>query len=400
MSTNEVSEDEIPVSVEDKFVVFAFGKGRSLCPHSNDTHHLGGMLSRLNNIVPIFDLRGLEGYYNDVDQLIRNIGGEYSYVILGGNEIDAGWDHELTVRGLKTIQAKGQASGTTLIHKSLFGANPAFADEASKLLQLNMHLATINPSHKYIKNLAELEWSLQFDKFSEFITSNHRNSLLLEFVMAAKGESIVLCPYHGNAIHNVETKGNTVLVGRPAVIARNTRAVFYDETTEFERLINEKTVKEHHVQKFLERNPNFLKGLNYQNIYPQLVLERDDDGALIPDFILEPFDGAFCDILDIKLPKQKLLVGGKDRGQLAAGLHEVAAQLREYAAYFEQEKYRQFVRDKYGLKVYRPRLIAVIGRDIMQMTEEQFRRAMTAYDNLQFMTFDELLLHAKNRLLV
>ena len=62
---------------------------------------------------------------------------------------------------------------------------------------------------------------------------------------------------------------------------------------------------------------------------------------------------------------------------LAAGLHEVAAQLREYAAYFEQSKYQKFVEEKYGLRVYKPRLIAIVGRDMKQMTDDQFRRAMT-----------------------
>jgi hypothetical protein len=50
---------------------------------------------------------------------------------------------------------------------------------------------------------------------------------------------------------------------------------------------------------------------------------------------------------------------------------QVIAQLREYAAYFEQEKYRKFVRDKYGLKIYRPRLIALVGRDMREMEKAE-----------------------------
>ena len=196
-------------------------------------------------------------------------------------------------------------SGQKLTHSSSTGAS----------LMTLVHL-----SHGATKRRREL----QFDAFRKFIRSLHRNSLLVEYVMAAKGREVSLCPYHGHAIHDVETKQETVLVGRPAIIARNTRAVFSSEIATLERLLNDPTTNERKIQLFLEQYPNFLRGLNYQNIYPQLVLERDQNGSLIPDFILEPFEGGFCDILDIKLPSQTLYVGGKDRGQLAAGLHAVA----------------------------------------------------------------------------
>jgi hypothetical protein len=35
-----------------------------------------------------------------------------------------------------------------------------------------------------------------------------------------------------------------------------------------------------------------------------------------------------------------------------------------------------------------------------RMAEEEVRRAMTAYEDLQIMTFDQLVTHAKSRLLI
>ncbi len=401
MSTCKISENSVPIAVEDKFIIFAFGKGRSLCPHSNDSEKLGEMIASLGNLIPIFDLRSLEGLYHDINIFIQNVGGDASYIMLGRKEINAGWGRELSAKGFEIIRAGGHRFKTSLLDINLFAVKTDFfADEASDQLQNDMFLSLTNPAHEYTKDLLTRERDLQFDTIKRFVDSRHRTSLLVEFVMAARDGKVILCPYHGHAIHDVEMKPKTVLVGRPAVIAQNTRAAFSDEIAALEELVNDATIKEHAIQKFLEEHPNFIRGLNYNNIYPQIVLERENDGSLIPDFILEPFEGGFCDILDIKLPKQRLYVGGKDRGQLAAGLHEVAAQLREYAAYFEQDKYRRFVRERYGLKIYRPRLIAVIGRDINQLSAEQFRRAITAYDNLQFMTFDELIRHARNRILV
>jgi len=242
---------------------------------------------------------------------------------------------------------------------------------------------------------------LCYAHFLTFLKSIERKSLLIEFSMQAQPDRILCVPYHSFAIHNIEhPKKDDILVGRPGVFASRTLAVFNREIREFQELINKPGVKEKELQKFLENNSNFLRGLNYQNIYPQLVLEREEKGSLRPDFILEPFKGDWCDILEVKLPKPDVVIGSKDRDVLAAALHQVAAQLREYAAYFENPKYRKWFYQKYGLKCYRPRLIALVGRDMLKMSEVEIRRAMTCYADLDVVTFDKLLKIAKNRLLI
>jgi hypothetical protein len=246
-----------------------------------------------------------------------------------------------------------------------------------------------------------IHYYLQSALIHGFLRNLHQNSLLAEYVITLAGDKVSCSPYHASGMHYAETKNDsTLLLGRPAVFAHRTNAVFSAEISSFERLINTSDVKESQLQKFLEAHPSFLRGLNYSNIYPQLVLERDDNTPLKPDFILEPLDDGWCDILDLKLPTQPIIVGRKDRATLAAGISEVISQLREYAAYFEQDKYRKWVKEKYGLRVYRPRLIAVVGRDMRTMEEAEIRRAMTAYENLHIMTFDQLANHAKNRLLI
>ena len=402
MAAHEISEYGVPTAAEDKFLVFGFGSGRSLCPHADHANHLGEMVYRLrppfDRLTPIFDLRGLEGYYNDIDTFIRSVGGDNSYVLLGDDEVESEWEDILRVQGLVPIRARGQSFPTEKLDLTYFDCEAAYYED------VGIHPTSDSPRYdaltaKYFPHL-DAQYGAQLDDLCCFIESIYRNSLLVEFTMSVAQDSIQVTPYHSRAIHDIGTPHDHVLVGRPAVIAATTGAVFSKEIDEFQRLINDQGTRERHIQRFLEMHPSFLQGLNYQNVYPQLVLERDDDGPLKPDFILEPFDDAFCDILDIKLPTQALFVGRKDRATLAAGLHEVAAQLREYAAYFEQEKYRKLVRQKYGLQLYRPRLIAIVGRDMKQMSKPEFRRAITEYDNLQFMTFDELLLHAQRRILI
>lgn len=384
MSKNhEMSEWSVPIAVEDRFLVFAFGSGSLIAPDVADAEHLGKMVRAIPNVNPVFDLRGLEGFYSDISRFIHFVGGPNSYVLLGQDEIDAGWEGKLKQNGLVPVSASGQAFSTYQLGKDSFDAEAKYYRE----------------KYGYDQE-SELIYKTQFNDFHNLIKTVHHHSLLVELAMTTEKDSIQVVPYHSHAVHEVETSSGAVVVGRPAVIARTTRAILSDELEEFQFIINNSGTREHHIQKFLESHPNFLRGINYENIYPQLVLERDDGSSLKPDFILEPYDDEFCDILDVKLPTQKLFVGRKDRVSLAAGLHQVAAQLREYANYFENKKYRKFVQEKYGLRVYRPRLIALVGHNMREMSNEQFRRAMTVYDNLQFMTFDQLVMHAKCRMLL
>ena len=402
----EVSEKGVPIAFEDKFLVFAFGKAREFCPHPYHSEHLGEMLynlqHRFGEIVPVFDLRGLEGYYTDVDEFIDCVGqGEKPLVLLGAEQVRQGWDEELRSRGLRPMRVKGRAHASGLLDLKYFDEEATdfeeeVRDEFDEEWMKSGDLLK-PPDYDVVE---EATYKAQQDALYDFLLSRHRHSLLVEFAMQASGDQIAIAPYHGHAVHEVETQHDIVVVGRPGVIAKTTGAVFSSEIARLECLINDPQVRELQIQRFLEGHPNFLRGLNYRNIYPQVVLEREGQGPLKPDFILEPFADAFCDILDVKLPSQKVVIGRKDRATLAAGLHEVAAQLREYAAYFEQDKYRRLVQQKYGLRLYRPRLIALVGRDMRQMSREQYRRAMTCYENLQVMTFDELLKHARKRILL
>ena len=55
----------MPIAVEDKFIVFAIGKGRLACPGDVDSFRLASMVSRLDAFIPVFDLRELEYCYDD-----------------------------------------------------------------------------------------------------------------------------------------------------------------------------------------------------------------------------------------------------------------------------------------------------------------------------------------------
>jgi hypothetical protein len=143
-----------------------------------------------------------------------------------------------------------------------------------------------------------------------------------------------------------------------------------------------------------------MLGYGYNRIYPQVILQRDDGTSLRPDFILEPVGNNWCDILDIKLPDKSVVVGGRDRKRFSASVEELIAQLREYAAYFEDSRLARRIEEIYGIKCYKPRLIGIIGRDPFIEDERQFRRLATQYTDVDVLTFDRLLEIAKSRPLI
>jgi hypothetical protein len=226
-----------------------------------------------------------------------------------------------------------------------------------------------------------------------------RNSLLTEFCLQFSQDRILVTPYHAHALNQLETR-REIMVARPAIIAARTGSLLHPELAELEDLLRDPKVTEGKLQKYFEHNPQALQAMGYAQIYPQVVLEREDGTSLRPDFLLEPIGSKWCDILDLKLPEVKTIVGGRDRMAFSAALTSLTAQLREYAAYFEDERLSKRVEGVYGIKCYKPKLIGVIGRNVQHADERQQRRLMTSYSDLTVMTFDQVLQVARSRLLI
>jgi hypothetical protein len=132
---------------------------------------------------------------------------------------------------------------------------------------------------------------------------------------------------------------------------------------ELEHLINSRDALEADFQLFFERHSEFITAHQYAAAHPHLVLSRDGEGPLIPDFLLEPFDqGGLADLLELKLPNVPIVVGAKDRRRLSAKVAEAVAQLRTYRDYFDDPRNIASFRERSGLTVFRPRMFVLIGR--------------------------------------
>lgn len=226
-----------------------------------------------------------------------------------------------------------------------------------------------------------------------------RNSLLTEFCIQFRGPELAVVPYHSHALYPLNLEG-VVVAARPGVLADRLAAVFREDLSAFEDLLNNPRVTEPMIQRFLEQHPGILKALGYRNLYPKVVLQNEKGKRLIPDFLLEPVSTNWCDVLELKLPNLRVAVGRPHRKTLASAIHASVAQLREYAAMFEDPTVTRRVQDRYGIKCYRPRLVAIVGRDPELADERELRRLMTAYADVSVLSFDDLVRVAGARLLI
>jgi hypothetical protein len=252
----------------------------------------------------------------------------------------------------------------------------------------------------YSREMAQIIYGKRY--FDFFFKTIGRNSLLMELSFTIdKTNKIQVIPYHTNSLNTIEQK-QQIIVGRPQMLARKTNAILRSELNELSMLMQGNEINEYKIQSFLERNPNFLKALGYKNIYSKVVLERDDGSKnLIPDFILEPIGDEWCDILDIKLPTINLAItSNTNRYKFSEAVSSLQAQLREYSAFFENDKYAKRIEKKYGIKCYKPKLIGVIGNKIDATDERQLRRMMTCYSDLEIVTFNKLYEIARSRILL
>jgi len=203
-------------------------------------------------------------------------------------------------------------------------------------------------------------------------------------------------------LYKIDTGSGTnsqLILAAPHVLSSGLRTVLHEELQEFEELINSPRVIEEDIHRFLNRNPSFLLGHDYRHLHSKVLLEREDAGPLIPDFILQPFDNELCDLLELKLPGEPLVVGTENRKRFSGAVYTAAAQLRTYRDYFEDRSKRDGVFSRYGIKAYRPRLSVVIGRSPV-VDPIEYRKIAEGQTDVKVLTYDDLLRRAKRFLVI
>jgi hypothetical protein len=170
---------------------------------------------------------------------------------------------------------------------------------------------------------------------------------------------------------------------------------FHEEIEELNWIINKSNVTEYDLQKFFETHQHFLLGSDYKNLHSQVVITNDTGDKMIPDFFVERIGSNYADIIDLKKPNDKLIVGSKNRRGFSASLSSALNQLREYRNYFEDHINREAFYNKYGFRAYRPKIIVIMGRSRDYYNEIERVQILDEYKHVQVVTYDDILERAR-----
>ncbi|WP_137293544.1 Shedu anti-phage system protein SduA domain-containing protein [Nocardioides dongxiaopingii] len=158
-----------------------------------------------------------------------------------------------------------------------------------------------------------------------------------------------------------------------------------------EELINDDSVREHDFQRYFEAHPELLLGTDYERFVSQPTLTRSGEADLIPDFILFPYDRKVAPkIVDLKLPKMKVLISKQNRTRFSSSIHEVRSQLLQYKIYFNDAARAKAAKVRFGDEIFMPDIAVVIGRSDSQSSRMDWLRARNDLPDLDVQTYDDV----------
>lgn len=198
--------------------------------------------------------------------------------------------------------------------------------------------------------------------------------------------------YRGTNSLDSGATANTLSVSSPIILPLVPASVL----AEFEYLINNCSISEHSIQKFLECHPEILRSLGYTECRPQVVLSEPGKKDLKPDFILQrPGNNGF-DILDLKLPSANIACS-TPYTRISHEITKAVAQLRAYGNYFKSEANKDNFIKTHGIEYFEPKLIVAIGRQSQYSTNEIRSEIEQQASGIQLLTYDQMLDYAKAR---
>lgn len=167
------------------------------------------------------------------------------------------------------------------------------------------------------------------------------------------------------------------------------------EVEEFEALLNDTRTQEPELQRFFEDHPRFLLETGFAQALPHVGL-RDPEGRLIvPDFILRPVVASQRDskweVLELKRPQVKLLVGPARRRRLSQEVMAAIRQVRGYQDYFANPQNTAAVAQALGRPLRHPRVGVLIGRLPCGADAEALEVEQARYPGVRIVTYDEIL---------
>lgn len=220
-----------------------------------------------------------------------------------------------------------------------------------------------------------------------------------QYVLAFEGARIVfrVASVLGDHVQR-DRRGDLISQRSLLVHARNAFAVFTnDEVDELEALINASRTTEVNFQLFFERHPHFLRRGDYREVHSHVCLSHRDTAGFIPDFILTDRRLMKAAIVELKLPRAKLVRRQRNRDRFASAVMEARAQMLRYREWFRSPVNRQSLMGTIGMEVFEPRMIVIIGRS-SEFVDAVDRQGLSAdVPDIDVVTYDDIVDTARQR---
>jgi hypothetical protein len=181
-------------------------------------------------------------------------------------------------------------------------------------------------------------------------------------------------------------------------------ATLLDAGEERQHVINLETLKnvgkgEPVFQKFFEDHPCVFESMGYAKAHPHPKLPlRETDAKrsyLVPDFLLERFNGLF-EIVDLKTPEEQLIRDIPYREKFYSKIEEYLSQLDNYSEYFDDSQNRTLVHEQLSLDVQkRPNCMLIVGRDAGLDKQQLHAMRIRHSAHSEIWTFDDVLTHLR-----
>ena len=161
--------------------------------------------------------------------------------------------------------------------------------------------------------------------------------------------------------------------------------------TEFEKSLNENLKNENYWQKWFEQNKWVFGGEAVR-----IIGDRKIDQNNIADIKIESLDG-FLDIVELKTPKEEFWSQDGNHLYPSQSLNKAITQASRYVFETERESNSAKALQTNQITIVKPRCTLIFGRSNNWKEKEKisYRILNSNYHNIQILTFDYVLLRAR-----
>jgi hypothetical protein len=147
---------------------------------------------------------------------------------------------------------------------------------------------------------------------------------------------------------------------------------------------------EDQYQDWFQNHPVAHQCFGYDDVRPQVILEKYDGKSFKPDFLAHKPDCTW-EIFELKRPDTQILRDVARRQTFYAEFNQHVAQCAEYQEFFEDRAHRDAIRVRYAIDVTGPpHAVLVAGRD-ENLEKPEVHKILSRYSRpIDFKTYDDV----------